>query len=151
MCAWRISDAGVHFICNFEGFRAKPYQDSGGVWTIGYGTTVPLPGLREQYANGITEKAARDLVLARIDVTCGQLEKGLPGPWLAHQMDAILSLVYNIGVHAFNNSTIHQHLLTRATDLSSWKLYVRDANKKTQPGLIRRREKELMLFIYAIY
>ena len=26
--------------CKFEGFRKKPYQDTLGVWTIGYGTTV---------------------------------------------------------------------------------------------------------------
>ena len=35
----RISKQGLDFIKSFEGLRLKSYQDSIGVWTIGWGHT----------------------------------------------------------------------------------------------------------------
>ena len=35
----KISQKGLELIKRFEGCRLKAYQDSVGVWTIGYGTT----------------------------------------------------------------------------------------------------------------
>ena len=35
----QLSKAGVDYIKKFEAYRAKPYQDSKGIWTIGYGNT----------------------------------------------------------------------------------------------------------------
>ena len=35
----KIDKAGLDIIKEFEGFRSSPYLDSGGVATIGYGTT----------------------------------------------------------------------------------------------------------------
>ena len=35
-----ISNTGLELIKRFEGCRLKAYQDSVGVWTIGYGHTV---------------------------------------------------------------------------------------------------------------
>ena len=34
-----ISEAGVDLIKQFEGLRLTAYQDSVGVWTVGYGST----------------------------------------------------------------------------------------------------------------
>ena len=34
-----ISNTGLELIKRFEGCRLKAYQDSVGVWTIGYGQT----------------------------------------------------------------------------------------------------------------
>ena len=35
----KISDNGLNIIKKFEGCRLTAYQDTVGVWTIGYGTT----------------------------------------------------------------------------------------------------------------
>ena len=35
----KISEKGLELIKKFEGCRLQAYQDSVGVWTIGYGTT----------------------------------------------------------------------------------------------------------------
>ena len=35
----KISDNGLNLIKKFEGCRLTAYQDTVGVWTIGYGTT----------------------------------------------------------------------------------------------------------------
>lgn len=40
----QISDTGIALIKRFEGCELKAYQDSVGVWTIGYGWTQPVNG-----------------------------------------------------------------------------------------------------------
>jgi len=35
----KLSDAGLELSKRFEGVRLSAYQDSAGVWTIGYGHT----------------------------------------------------------------------------------------------------------------
>ncbi|BEM62541.1 hypothetical protein AI2618V1_2189 [Serratia marcescens] len=39
-----ISKSGIELIKRFEGLRLKAYQDSVGIWTIGYGWTQPVDG-----------------------------------------------------------------------------------------------------------
>ena len=51
-----------------EGFRAKPYEDSEGVLTIGYGLNLE---------NGITRAEAESLLRGRIDHATHCLERGL--------------------------------------------------------------------------
>ena len=42
----RTSQRGLSLIKSFEGLRLKSYQDSVGVWTIGYGATRSIgPGM----------------------------------------------------------------------------------------------------------
>tara|TARA_R110000782_G_scaffold2454_3_gene9582 strand:- start:2520 stop:2648 length:129 start_codon:yes stop_codon:yes gene_type:complete len=38
------SEEGIELIKNFEGCELKAYQDSVGVWTIGYGHTKEVKG-----------------------------------------------------------------------------------------------------------
>ncbi|HDT4264695.1 TPA: lysozyme, partial [Enterobacter kobei] len=40
----QTSDKGIALIKQFEGCRLTAYQDSVGVWTIGYGWTQPVDG-----------------------------------------------------------------------------------------------------------
>lgn len=37
---YQISEKGIQLISNFEGLRLNAYQDSIGIWTIGFGTTI---------------------------------------------------------------------------------------------------------------
>jgi lysozyme len=39
MNTFKTSEVGIKLIKNFEGCRLSAYQDSVGVWTIGYGHT----------------------------------------------------------------------------------------------------------------
>ena len=51
----------------------------------------------------------------------------------------------------FTTSTVYLKIITRSPDLSSWLWWVKDELKHTQPGLVKRRRDELVLFLYAIY
>ena len=60
MASIKISNAGINKIKKYEALRLKPYQDSVGKWTIGYGHVI-LPN--EQYLmDGITKETAENLL-----------------------------------------------------------------------------------------
>jgi lysozyme len=91
-----LSAEGLAFIAGREGFSAKPYRDSVGVLTIGYGETEGVrPGLVWTRAHALAQlklRADRDyaapvLATARAaGITLAQ-----------HELDALTSLVYNLG------------------------------------------------------
>ena len=85
-------DETVALLKQEEGFRSKPYRDSRGVLTIGYGTNL---------AEGISQSEAEYLLRARLAGTYEALTKELP--WLPAapegQQSAILDMGYQLGVH----------------------------------------------------
>jgi lysozyme len=94
-------------IKQFEGFRSAPYLDSVGVATIGYGTI--------QYPNGnkvtmndpaITDDQATEFLSFQMSQKSAQIAPLLQQPASLHQAAAMLSLTYNIGVGAFQSSTV---------------------------------------------
>ncbi|ESS58134.1 putative lysozyme [Enterobacter cloacae S611] len=58
----RISDKGISLIKQFEGLRLTAYQDSVGVWTIGYGWTQPVDGKPIRPGMTIKEETAERLL-----------------------------------------------------------------------------------------
>jgi GH24 family phage-related lysozyme (muramidase) len=144
-----LSPEGIKFIQNFEGFRDKPYRDSGGLLTIGYGNRITEEEAIN-FANGITQAEAQNLFDAYTVGMVTQLRK-CPLALLPHQFDAICSLAYNIGLHEFLASTIYKQLSVRSVDVMSWLFFCKDAKGHLDDGLARRRRLELKLFIYGLY
>lgn len=138
----KTSQNGIDLIKNFEGFRHNAYQDSVGVWTIGYGHTLTAkPGMRIKRDKGEEllrkdlerfEKAVRDRVIVPIN---------------QNQFDALVSLAFNIGVGAFTRSTLLKIL--NQSDYqgakNEFRRWVHAGGKRLQ-GLVNRREKEANLF-----
>lgn len=145
-----LTEKGSEFIRNFEGFREFAYADSGGIATIGYGTTIDAAGIIK-YKNGIAKDHALALFNKSVDVIITALGKCPFNGLQSWQFDAIISLIYNIGFSQFSGSTIYRHLAVRSIDLGPWALFIRDAKGNVLPGLQRRRLAELKLFIYGIY
>ena len=59
------SEDAVNLIKQFEGLKLNAYQDSGGVWTIGYGTTS-INGVPVYPGQSITEAQANEYLLAHL-------------------------------------------------------------------------------------
>ena len=60
-----ISNKGIELIKQFEGCRLKAYQDSVGVWTIGYGHTESVQLL---LANGANTDAVDQNGFTAVDI-----------------------------------------------------------------------------------
>jgi lysozyme len=93
-------------IRRFEGFRAAPYLCPSGVPTIGYGHTS---GVTLKTAL-ITEEQAVVLLAADLQRYEQAVEAAVTIPLEQHEFDALVSLVFNIGVSAFRTSTLLRHL-----------------------------------------
>lgn len=129
----------------FESCHLKAYKDAVGIWTIGWGTTGP--GIQEGLI--ISQQTADNMLKAHIqdvalDITALLGDIRL----LQHQFDALVSLVYNIGIGAFKKSTLLKLIKQRkmaeaALEFDKWT----KAGGKELPGLVKRRKAEKTLFI----
>lgn len=88
-----ISQNGLDFIKHWEGFSATAYQDSAGVWTVGYGHTRSV----NEQTLPLSEEAAEDLL--REDLVIPQISVNhlITVPLTQNQYDALVSLVFNAG------------------------------------------------------
>jgi lysozyme len=143
MANLKYSAAGLELTKQFEGLQLKAYQDSVGVWTVGYGHTGTdvKPGLT------ITEAQASVLLAADVAwaVTC--VNKSVTSEINQNQFDALVDFVFNLGCAAFGQSTLLK--MVNASDFADaagqfgrWN----KADGKVLPGLTKRRAAEAALF-----
>jgi len=143
----RLSVAGQTLIQTFEALRLQAYQDIRGVWTIGWGHTGPevVQGLTWTQAQATTAfqedilwaaKAVQDLVTVILN---------------QNQFDGLVSFVFNIGVEAFEHSTLlvllnDGNFEGAALQFGRWI----HAGSIISSGLINRRKSEANLFQLAV-
>lgn len=134
----------VDFIKLHEGIRFSAYQDSGGVWTIGFGSTGQ--GIKE----GVIwdQEQCDDALNNDVQIAFSGLRKILSQPLSDQQLAAILSFVYNLGLGAFRNSTLLKFIqdkawLDAAKEFIRWDHIGADESK----GLLIRRLDEAALFL----
>ena len=144
----QTSDKGIALIKQFEGCKLTAYQDSVGVWTIGYGWTKPVDGKPIRAGMTIKRETAERLLktglvsyendvsrLVKVDLTQGQF-------------DALVSFTYNLGARSLSTSTLLRKL--NAGDYAGASdefLRWNKAGGKVLNGLTRRREAERALFL----
>ena len=102
-------------IAKFEGLRLRAYQDTGGIWTIGYGSTKnPYTGVNVKQGDAITKATALDWLKKDIEQRQIAIRKLVKVPITSNQLAAITSLAYNIGLGAFQRSTLLRLLNEKA-------------------------------------
>lgn len=139
-----ISKKGVELIKSFEGFAPLEYTCVAGKRTIGYGHVL---GPEEKYVCGVCEREAEQLLKQDLDIAEKAVEKLVEVPLSDCQKDALVSFVFNVGIRAFQKSTLLKELNAGRYDrvprqLQRW-IYV---NGRPCGGLIRRRQAEAALF-----
>ncbi len=126
----------------FEGCKYRAYQDSGGVWTIGFGHTrgvfqdmvctvvQAIDWLIEDYK--IAEDAVNHLVLPQLN---------------QDEFDALCDFVFNVGATNFLHSTLLKMLNLKDYKGAAGQLLVWDhCDGKVLAGLLARRVAEENLF-----
>jgi lysozyme len=137
-----LREKGTEILKYFEGCRLEAYQDSVGVWTIGYGHTK---GVLEGMT--ITQEGAEQLLQTELEEYEGYIEKYVTVPLTQNQFDALVCWVYNLGPTNFKNSTLLKELnsgnyTAAGKEITRWN----KAGGKVLAGLVRRREAEAKLF-----
>lgn len=144
----KLSTDGLTFIQNMEAWRSKPYQDEGGIWTVGYGHVIPIKILANYMKRALTKVEGAQLLASDVGTAETLVAKLLPNMSLTQtQYDALVSLVFNIGGYAFSTSTMRRllqsgHLSDAAKEFDRW-VYVK---RVKSTGLVKRRRTERLLF-----
>lgn len=146
-----ISENGYAIIRDAEGFRSTAYLDTGGVWTIGFGTIKYPNGTSVKKGDICTKIQAEQWLKNDCKWVDACLDKNVKVKLNQNQFDALASFVYNIGETAFIKSTmltlINQNSMTSAA--SQFDRWVFDNGKRIQ-GLVNRRAKERKVFEKAL-
>ncbi len=150
------SEACVAMIQELEGYREFAYTDSGGRWYIGYGSEVE----ENQYPMGISmadadllmrmdvseKEASVNRFLQKYNITVNQ-----------NQFDALVSLTYNLGEQWMDPKyRLCAYLISGIDAYSELEIVNAIATwchqgKDVVTGLVSRRLREAMMFLYGIY
>lgn len=144
----RISDKGIALIKEFEGCRLTAYQDSVGVWTIGYGWANPVDGKPVKRGMTIDQATAERLLKTGLVSYESDVSKLVKVNLTQGQFDALVSFTYNLGARSLSTSTLLRKLNAgdikgAADEFLRWN----KAGGKVLNGLTRRREAERALFL----
>ena len=143
-----ISPSGIDLIRNFESLRLNAYDDGVGVWTIGYGTTKYLNGIRVKKGDTCTLEQAKSYMQHDLKKFEQTVNSAVNVPINQNQFDALVSLAYNIGPTAFKESTLVKRLNEKNYKAAAdqFGLWVNARGKRLQ-GLVNRRKIEMELFL----
>lgn len=143
----RVSAAGLQFIGAHEGCQLAAYQDTNGIWTIGYGHTATV-----QPGEKITKPQAMLMLATDTLHAANAVDALVDSHATQNQFDALASLAYNIGIGAFQRSTVlREHragnFQAAADAFLLWDKCFQDGGLVTIPGLLNRREDERSLYL----
>jgi len=138
----KISQEGIALIKRFEGCELKAYQDSVGVWTIGYGHTKEV-----KEGDEINQEHAEFMLTEEMPEYEGYINNMVKVPLEQNQFDALCSWVYNLGPTNLKNSTLltvlnQERYKEVPQEIKRWN----KAGGVVLNGLVRRREAEALLF-----
>ena len=166
----KLSKAGEDLMHRYEGFRNKPYLCPAHIWTIGYGHVLyqeqirlPVvrvhdkhtPMIRKEYPLSPEDNRvwSKEEINELFSDDIASFERGVlrlvPG-CVSRQgsFDALVSISYNFGLGNLQRSTIRMKANRgdwegAAEAFRAWT----KGGGKVLPGLVRRREAEIALFL----
>lgn len=158
----RASQNLKQYLQRREQFKARPYRDQAGIWTIGYGHVIR----HHERATLVLVDEAAALRLLESDLDPVELYLGAIMPRFArpleqHQFDGLCTLAFNVGLGAFERSTCLRHVRdgdfeAAAAEFDRW-IYITVtggdgvARKVRSRGLVNRRRMDRAIFERAEY
>ena len=134
-----ISPEGVAKIKQREGFKLRAYQDTRGIWTIGYGHTGP------DVKRGViwTEPHIDAVLMLDLQKFEDAVNMAVKNVLTQNQFDACVSLAFNIGAQGFTGSSVVRqinvgNMQAAADDFLMW---------ERPPELVTRRQGERSQFL----
>lgn len=142
----KASSKAYELIRRFEGKSNTAYQDSAGVWTIGYGHTGGVVKGQTISDDEVERLLAEDVAVAENAVNAQHLIL------TQDQFDALVDFVFNIGAGNFQKSTLLKKLKADPNDPTIYDEFLRwvYAGGVKLLGLVRRRTDEANLYFTGI-
>jgi GH24 family phage-related lysozyme (muramidase) len=145
------SEECYKLIRQFEGCRLKAYQDSVGVWTIGYGTTFYPDGSKVKEGDKCTQEQAEFYLKYHVLEFAARVDSivNIITDWVnQNQFDAIVSFAYNVGLSNLKKSTLYRKIMKDPHDKSIEAEFMRwnKAGGVVLNGLTKRRQAESDLY-----
>lgn len=134
-----LSAAGLIGIASYEGYSDRAYIPvQGDVYTIGFGHTGAVSA-----GDVVTVPRALSMLHADIEGAQDAVKRNVLIELSQDEFDAYTSFVFNVGVGAFERSTLLKRLNNgdRAGACSELRRWVYAGGKRVQ-GLVNRRERE---------
>jgi lysozyme len=162
----KLSRKGAQFIGRYEGWRNRPYNDPVGFATIGFGHLLhrsPVTAADNAKWGTISLERGYALLQADASLASASVRRHVKARINQHQHDALVSFVFNVGIGAFESSTLlselNKHKGTRKgivgskafAELHYQLMRWTRAGGHVLPGLLARRRAEYALFRYGHY
>jgi len=151
-----INKATIDLIQHFESCRLIAYQDSKGIWTIGWGATYYQDGMRVKKDDKITQKVADELFAFHLNQFSNDIKKLIKVKLNDNQFGALLSFAFNCGTdidmdnipEGLGDSTLLKKINNNPSDITIRSEFMKWINKGSafEKGLRRRRKKEADLY-----
>lgn len=153
----KMSPAGLQLLTLWEGAKAKVYNDSAGLPTIGVGhlllkneiaaDAINVGGQLVRLRFGLTEDQIRGLLAQDLVRFEDAINKNVKVPLTQNQFDALIAFCFNVGVSSFLRSTLLKAINSGTLDavpeqLRRWNT----VGGKPVQGLVNRRENESKLW-----
>lgn len=135
-------------IIKWEGCKLEAYQDSVGVWTIGYGSTY-INGRPVNRQDVCAKADAESFLDESIKDISHIIKRMLKVSVSSNEFNALVSFAYNVGVGNLRRSTLLKYINDGvpapicAQEFHKWNR----AGGKILAGLIARRKDEADLFL----
>ena len=139
----QYSKNGLALTESFESCELTAYQDSGGVWTIGWGHSGP------EVTEGLvwTQEQADAQLLVDTQISSDCVNSSVTVALTQDEFDALVDFTFNCGCSAFCNSTMLLLLNQGAYNAAAEQFDRWDySGGRVVAGLLRRREAEQQEF-----
>lgn len=147
----KVSQNCIDLIKKWEGCKLYAHLCPARVWTIGFGTTRYPDGRCVKQGDKITDQQAEGFLIYECEEKAKAIDKLVKVNLNQNQFDALVSFAYNVGVGAFQDSTLRSKLNQgdyqgAANEFKRWNKATVDGVKVELQGLTNRRKDEEALF-----
>jgi lysozyme len=138
----------INLIKRFEGCKLKAYKCPASIYTIGYGTIRYPDGKPVKEGEEISLYRAESLLTYDVNKFASQIKVNVN----QNQFDSLVSFCYNLGIGAFNSSTLKKKVIANPGDLSIRDEFMKWNKARVKgvltelKGLTNRRKAEADLY-----
>jgi len=151
----QVSKKGLDFIKGHEKFMPQAYIDPVNKLTIGYGHVIRSYEAHLRKAT-LTEQEATNILINDLKAPLSTIKRLVKVDLNQNQIDALASLIMNIGSGAFQSSTVLRRINDNESEESikeAWRWWNKgtvSGVKVTLPGLVTRRKEESQMYFGEI-